>query len=125
MKAWIGAVALVGMLANEAAMAADPKLDGNGLLRQCQQFIKMMDGEKDFNRLDAGTCGGFVQGVSSTVFFFRGELKKDDKFCEPDTATGNQLVRIVVKYLTDNPKMLNEGRTTLVWVALMDAYPCK
>ncbi|MNP43722.1 hypothetical protein D3C76_1375580 [compost metagenome] len=125
MKTVLMAVALAGMLGSGAAMAENVRLDGNGLLRQCQQFIKMMDGEKDFNRLDAGTCGGFVQGVSSTVFFFRGELKKDDKFCEPDTATGNQLVRIVVKYLKDNPKMLNEGRTTLVWLALMDAYPCK
>ena len=106
-------------------MAADIRFDGNELLDQCQQFIKVMDGEKNFNRLDAGTCGGFVQGVSSTVFFYRDELKKDDKFCEPDTTTGNQLVRIVVKYLKDNPKTLNEDRTILVWRALLDTYPCK
>ncbi len=39
MKAWIGAVALVGALASGQAMA-----DGNQLLGQCQAAVRMMDG---------------------------------------------------------------------------------
>ncbi|MNR61896.1 hypothetical protein D3C85_1837700 [compost metagenome] len=66
-----------------------------------------------------------MQGVVSTVYFYSDELKKDAKFCLPGNVTNSQMVRIVVKYLKDNPKNLNEGRTGLVWSALKDAYPCK
>lgn len=121
-------VALVGGVltgVSGAVSAADPKYDGNELLGQCQQFIKAADSEVNFNRVDAGVCGGFVQGVNSTVFFLSGDLENDAKFCTPDGVTNGQLVRIVVKYLKDNPKLLNNSRAGLVWFALKDAYPCK
>ncbi|MNJ01850.1 hypothetical protein D3C73_1616130 [compost metagenome] len=66
-----------------------------------------------------------MQGVLATTFFYSDELRKDEIFCVPTTVTYAQLVRVVVKYLQDNPKDLNKGRMTLVWQALMDAYPCK
>jgi hypothetical protein len=113
------------MLGGGAAMAAEAKFDGNELLMQCQHFIKLIDDEKGFSPVYAGACGGFVQGVDSTVFFYGEDLEKDAKFCTPKNATNAQLVRIVVKYLKDNPKLLNKDKTTLVWLALKDAYPCK
>ncbi|VVP73515.1 Rap1a/Tai family immunity protein [Pseudomonas fluorescens] len=122
MKAWIGAVALAGMLGSGAAMAKGG--DGNELLAQCQQYIKYMDSE-NFNNYAADTCSGFLQGVVSTVIFYSEILKKDEKFCLPNNVTNSQVVRVVVKYLKDNPKLLNEGRTGLAWYALKDAYPCK
>lgn len=123
MKTGSMAVALVGMLGSGVAMAKGA--DGNELLSQCQSYIKMIDGERNFVAVDAGACGGFVQGFTSTVQFYSEELKKEDRFCLPDGVTYAQLGRIVVKYLKDNPKDLNKGRTSLVWFALMDAYPCK
>ena len=125
MKAGLMAVALVGILGSGTAMAAGR--DGNELLGQCQHFIRLVDGgtARSDEHYDAGTCGGFVQGVNSSVFFYSEVLEKDDKFCVPDSVTNGQLVRIVVKYLKDNPKILNKDRTTLVWLALKDAYPCK
>jgi hypothetical protein len=125
MKTGLMTVALAGMLASGAAMAADARFDGNELLPQCQSYIKLIDGEKTNDFFSAGVCAGFVQGVSNTVYFYSDEVKKNQKFCKPDGVTNAQLVRIVVKYLKDNPKDLNEGRMTLVWTALMDAYPCK
>ncbi|MGF6199793.1 Rap1a/Tai family immunity protein [Pseudomonas laurylsulfatiphila] len=125
MKALLMAVALVGLLGSGAAMAADQRFDGNELLGQCQQYIKAMDGERSYNHIDAGLCGGFVPGVASTVSFLKNDLKKDAKFCTPIGATNGQLVRIVVKYLSDNPKLLDMDRTRLVWYAFVDAYPCK
>jgi hypothetical protein len=125
MKAWIGAVALVGMLVSSGAMAAKLKYDGNELLGQCQQAIKSADSERDYDRFEAGACAGFVMGVQSTVTFFSEFLNKEDKFCMPDNVTNSQMVRIVVKYLKDNPKNLNLNMTGLVWAALKDAYPCK
>ena len=124
MKAELAVVALAGMLASGGAMA-DTQYDGNELLRQCQQYIKLIDSEKNYNLVDAGFCGGFVQGVHGTVAFLSDDLVKEAKFCSPNGVTNNQLVRIVVKFLKDNPKQLNLNRTGLVWAAFQDAYPCK
>lgn len=120
-----GVIALVGVLGCEAALAKDLKYDGNELLAQCQSYIRMMDGEKNLNYIEAGACSGFVQGVNGTVQFYSEVLQKDYKYCLSDGVTNAQLVRIVVKYAKDNPKLLNRERTGLVWSALMDAFPCK
>jgi hypothetical protein len=125
MKTGLMAVALAGMLGSGAAMAAESRFDGNELLQQCQSYIKLVDGEKTNDFFSAGICAGFIQGVSNTVHFYSDDVEKDEKFCKPATVTNAQLVRIVVKYLQDNPKDLNQGRMTLVWMALMIAYPCK
>lgn len=125
MKIGLKAVALAALLGSGAAMAAESRFDGNELLQQCQSYIKLVDGEKTNDFFSAGVCAGFIQGVSSTVYFYSEEVKKDLRFCKPDGVTNAQLVRIVVKYLKDNPKDLNEGRMTLAWTALMIAYPCK
>ena len=125
MKAGLAVVALAGMLGSGAAVARGP--DGNELLVECQHYIKLVDGGTVRNdvHFDAGTCVGFVLGVANAVYYYSDELKKDQKFCVPDNASNSQLVRVVVKYLNDNPKILNEERMSLVWLALMDAYPCK
>lgn len=125
MKAWIGAVALVGMLGSGAAMAADRKYDGNELLGQCQQYLKLADSEPNYDRIDVGICAGLVEGVNSMVYFYSDLLKKDDKYCMPGNVTNGQMVRILVKYLKDNPKLLNKSNTVLMWSAFKDAYPCK
>jgi hypothetical protein len=121
----VALVALVGMLGCGSAMAEGG--DGNELLRQCQYYIKLADGGavRTDVHFDAGECSGFVEGVVASTFFYSNDLKKDEKFCVPGTVTYSQSVRVVVKYLKDNPKQLNKSRTGLVWAALKDAYPCK
>ena len=44
---------------------------------------------------------------------------------EPDGVKREQVVRIVVKYLEDNPKDLHRDEGLLVAAALVAAYPCK
>lgn len=118
------AIALIGMSGSGGAMAADAKFDGNELLAQCQQYLKAADSESNYDRIDAGLCTGFLQGVLGAFTFLREELENDSKFCVPNGVTNVQTARIVVKYLKDNPKLLNLNRTGLVWSALKDAYPC-
>lgn len=125
MRSGLVTVALVGVVLNGSSFAvnaAEIRSDGNELLSACKQFIKE---EGDFDAFHAGKCTGLVRGVSDTVFFYRSILKKDEMFCEPDSITNGQRARIVVKYLEDNPKLLNQRDVALVWRALMDAYPCK
>lgn len=125
MKTLLMAVALAGVLGSGAASAADARFDGNELLGQCQQYIRFMESEVNFDYIDAGRCSGFVQGVGSSTSLYSEFIPSKLKFCTPDGATNSQLVRIVVKYLKDNPKTLNDDKTVLVWRALLEAYPCK
>lgn len=121
MKACTAAgIALIGVLGSNKAMA-----DGSELLTQCQHAIKAAEMEKVYDPFQAGMCMGMVQGVQSTVYFLSDDLTNESKFCIPEKAKIGQLVRVVVKYLKENPKFLNEGETGLIWLALRGAYPCK
>lgn len=53
-------------------------------------------------------------------------LPDNIKVCFPKNGIDNgQTVRIVDKFLHDNPAMLDQPDTFLVMVALKQAYPCK
>ncbi|MNC75341.1 hypothetical protein D3C75_1268560 [compost metagenome] len=53
-------------------------------------------------------------------------LQKESRTCWPkDGISNQQAVRIVVKYLNDNPAKLNKDQTFLTMMALREAYPCK
>lgn len=123
MKAGIAAVfALVAALGCGQAMA-----DGNDLLRRCQVSVKAMDAGVGVN-YDVGMCFGMVQGVSESILVLNNSLPKDLKFCIPTGENGishGQSVRIVTKFLQDNPKLLNEHDALLIMMAYKQAYPCK
>ena len=124
MKAWIGAVALAGVLLSGGAGATD----GNTLLRNCQTTVRMMDEEKiaPKDTIDIGQCLGMVEGVRSTFLIYDKQLPKYLRICLPDGGISNgQAVRIVSKFLRDNPAQLNLDATFLISVAYQDAYPCK
>ncbi|EKT4466791.1 hypothetical protein QEL93_002193 [Pseudomonas putida] len=121
MKSEVIAIALAGVVAGSSCTANAAEQDGNELLSNCKQFIS---DDRGFNAFQAGECTGLIRGVSNTVYFYSEVLKSDDKFCVPDGVKNGQLARIVVKYLEDNPKILNDPDIALIWKALMDAYPC-
>lgn len=118
MKAWIGAVALLVAMECDQSMAAD----GNQLLLQCQTLIRSMEGQGP-TTYGNGHCLGVVQGVTDMLVIYQDKLP--NKFCVPSDIPYGQGVRIVVKYLQDNPKLLNNQDTVLVLAAYADAYGCK
>jgi hypothetical protein len=127
MKAWIGAVALVGTLASGLSVA-DEKESGSTLLRQCKL---MLDSKEIMNAgrlevLGAGQCIGKVAGVRNTLVYLS-DMEATPKLLCANGAfiTNDQSVRIVVKYLIDHPKDLHMEPTALIMMALMDAFPCK
>jgi len=122
MKARIGAVALAGLMASGAALA-----DGNELLSHCQVAVRNMDAGVAGN-YDTGVCFGMIQGVTESILILNDNLPKDLKFCLPVGTEGishGQSVRIVTKFLRDNPKLLNEHDSLLVMMAYKQAYACK
>jgi hypothetical protein len=122
MKSWIGAVALVGMLASGGAMAGD----GNRLLLACKDGIKVMEGDTTYNPFEAGYCAGIVEAVETTLAVVNGSLPKEYRTCFPATGTTiGQKARIVIKYLEENPAELSEQAAVLAIKAYKTAYWCK
>jgi len=110
--------------------------DGNSLLRECQVSLKIED--RDLTGLDPldssmddGYCVGLVTGILDTHTIL-GQLQEPlggrfkPYFCTPgDGLAPTQAIRVVVKYLKENPAKLHEPETMLAMMALSKSFPCK
>jgi hypothetical protein len=121
MNAWIGAVALVGLMTSGVAIA----VDGNQLLRACKEAIRDSDGERDTSGVDIGYCLGLVNGVMNTMDTMNNYLLPKEKTCFPEGLMNKQGARIVAKYLEEHPASLHRDGAFLTMAAFQNAYPCK
>ena len=96
---------------------------GVELLRGCKLSIKWTEGEKlgydDASK--ASVCVGYVQGVLDT---YAGFHKESQLFCMPNGVTTYQVMRILIKYLNENPEMLHDDAMFLILSGLRNVYPC-
>ena len=88
---------------------------GNTLIAACKAEVDTMG----TNRA-SGWLGGFCMGLISGVADGLDGLS----FCLPTHSTYGQYVRVVHKYLQENPAELQEGDSVLVLKALKAAWPC-
>ncbi|WP_418512175.1 Rap1a/Tai family immunity protein [Corallibacter sp.] len=99
--------------------------DGNKLLDQCQVAMHIMNGQSEYDRIDAmkfGLCVGFASGVKSTLMV----LPSSVEICWPkEGITNGQATRILYKYLKDNPQKLHENETLLAMLSMSEAFACK
>lgn len=121
-------ICLIG--ASSSAVAAETKNDGHELLEQCVLAEAFTRGER--RDLDAskfysiGFCLGMMNGITSTALFHQYAIRKTGLGCLPEGGiTNGEAVRIVVKFLQENPSMLHMKGSLLAMTALMKAYPCK
>jgi hypothetical protein len=117
------AVVLVGMLGSGSALA-EYKGDGNELLNSCNMALRSMGGEVVDNYFAVGTCLGFTQGIRQVLIYQQEQLSPAARVCFPKGMTNGQGVRIVLKYLEDNPAELQRPGSSLVYEAYKAAYPC-
>jgi len=111
--------------------------DGNKLLSQCSHAKKGFDGKiselKGVELMSAGQCMGYVSGTLSAYSYFDFLVEKNplsSKYkdfypCIPEVATNAQVLRVLIKYLNDNPEKLHEDASLLTTNALIQAFPCK
>lgn len=117
----MASIALAGMVVSGGAMA-----DGNELLEDCQASIRSMEHTSNSDPFGNGQCYGVTEGVLNTMVALSPQLPKESRICLPDEGIkGGQAVRVVYKYLQDNPALLHLEGTTLVNFAFRRAYPCK
>jgi hypothetical protein len=97
---------------------------GSTLLRQCQAAAKVADGEKYTTQqaVDGTFCRGYVAGAVDQMAGL--SVQTTTVYCIPSNADNDQFVRVVLKYLNDNPSTLNYPGGALVAKAIIAAFPC-
>jgi len=104
---------------------ANAPLSGNELLNICTVTDSYFD---------KGRCIGFIEGflqgfIDSRITYLQELGLKSTipslPFCPPDSATLRQLIKVVVKYLNNNPEeKLYLPPGVLVFFAFKKAFPC-
>jgi hypothetical protein len=125
----------VGITAPQEPTAELSMPTGNELLQDCKQAMRAIEGDTtltDLEFVDASHCTGYILGVVDGYAVTEASEKARIHFsssliCFPKTGSipTPQLVRIVVKYLRDNPTHLGEPGASLVLLAMQEAFPCK
>jgi hypothetical protein len=89
-------------------------ISGNDLKEAC-------DGPKGSTKFTY--CMGYVAGALDT---FRGLGKSSALkfFCEPRGVTGEQLILMAQKHLSQNPQDLHYGASSLLLNMMVSAFPC-
>ena len=105
----------------------DISRSGSDFLAVCSSIDS--EGNKDTTRIyrDA-TCLGWVAGFADG-FLVHEELlnvpKKDRMACVPPGAATIQIVRVIKRYLADNPQKAHRPTRYIASIALAGAFPCK
>ena len=101
--------------------------DGSFFLQACGATIKQADGgnitadETSASIYCIGYVAGFLDAYSVGTSF----SKNEKIICTPKQGiTNDQGIRIFVKYLRENPKVLHESGRMSLFVALAKTFPC-
>jgi Rap1a immunity proteins len=127
MKWLIVVVVLMFAPTSHASTAA---IDGNQLLTKCHYLFAdtSIDHASRMELIDTGFCAGYLSGVTDVEAMWKGVEGKGSKsaqYCMPLEVTNGQMLRIIKKWLDDNPSKLHERGDTIIHDALREAFPCK
>lgn len=132
MRTFLWSVAFFLISGCVVAQDSDWKGDGNSLLTKCSLAVRVFDGEKlsSADSVEGGFCMGYLLGSHDTDYMVQ-TLEEHDKItlmkhaCIASNVSTAQIIRVVVKYLRDNPERLNMLAPVLVTDAIRSSFPCK
>lgn len=101
--------------------------DGNKLLRNCKATLRVWDNNSNStdDLMNSALCIGYITGIWDTILTFQAGSDKIKGACFPENATTGQMVRVVVKFLEENPKDLHNPEAILVLKTFNINFPCK
>jgi len=111
----------------------DISRSGRNFLEVCSNIDSKQGIDSEGNRDPAriqrdATCLGWVEGFADG-FLVHEELlnvpKKDRMACVPPGAATIQTVRVIKRYLADNPQKAHRPTRYIASIALAGAFPCK
>ena len=110
-----------------AVSKSEPQ-DGSFFLEACGAAVRVSDGEspKSGSDLIGSTfCTGYVAGFLDGMSVTSNALKAQRPICLPENGISNdQAIRIFVKYLRQNPEVLNQSGRVSLLIALRKVFPC-
>ncbi len=129
MKTCLAAVILCCAALMTAQTKEYPYTSGNAFLRLCGVVEK--DQKTDVEMQQGTNCllyiAGFVQGAeigSTTTRVQQKQPALPQPFCRPDNVETAQLVKIVLKYVRENPEDAHQDTMLVAMWALQKAFPC-
>ena len=110
-----------------AAEQPDISRSGSDFLDVCSSVDS--EQKRDLVRIhNDATCLGWVEGFGAG-FTVHDELlgvpEKDRMVCVPRGVTTVQIIRVIKKYIADNPDKAHRARRYIASLALAGAFPCK
>ena len=103
------------LLIASTQVSAEMFLSGQKLKDLCSALDPTAEGVIE-DKFSAGLCGGYISGVIDGI---RGDL------CLPPNSTESTPFRLAVrKYLIDRPEQLRYEAKAVVYIALIEAFPC-
>jgi hypothetical protein len=112
-----GFVLITAMIFNcEIALAEVDRSSANYLMPGCRAFLQPSSPSPVFTvMLLTAECSGLIEGL----------IYARTTVCLPAGVTSAQAIRIVVKYIDDEPARLHENFKALALEALRAAWPCR
>ena len=101
------------MIASESSYAGF--ISGNKLAENMQEYNKFLAGV-EYSYGASASFSAYVTGVADTI---------DNLWCSSSSVTVGQIVKVVSKYLENNPEKLHLSASSLIMAALMQAFPCE
>src|ERR1700722_7914467 len=99
-----------------------PRESGNAFVRLCSAIESNKLSEEEFgNLMDCvGYVSGFTEGVEYEAMYATARRKgvAPEAFCIPDDVEHGQLIRVVLKYIRDNPAEAHRPAAPLIMKAL-------
>jgi hypothetical protein len=99
-----------------AASPAMADMTGNDLKGYCQFYPR----HTESTALCLGYINGSLDMTRGLNKMFNGQI-----VCEPPGVTGEQLIAMAIKYLSDHPEELHFSAASLVLNMYTKAFPCK
>ena len=128
--------ALLGLFFVGSPVSTAPKStpEQPDISRSGRDFLEVCSsGDSEGNKAPAriqrdATCLGWVEGFADG-FLVHEELlsvpRRDRMACVPPGVTTIQIVRVIKKYLADNPGKAHRPTRYIASIALAGAFPCK
>jgi len=111
-----------------AAEPPDISRSGSDFLDLCSGIDAEPKGDPAVRIHNLATCLGWVEGFRDG-FTVHDELlgvpEKDRMVCMPRTVTTVQIIRIIKKYIADNPDKAHRATRYVASIALARAFSCK
>jgi hypothetical protein len=108
-----------------------PHLRATQLRDECKKYVAVADGtlpkvERQLHAGSVGTCGGYVMGAADAfeVAMKSGVLPEPLQACVPKESTGDELIRVFLKFIDSHPEKLSNSAAEIVWQAIIASYLC-